>query len=165
MVSSPKTWQSLSTKADSVSTASNATTAVGARRPAASTPADRRSSASQAGSNFHSASFGTKYMLKNLDGAPSLRIRRNGDCIFWDGGCTVYSVRPRQCRTFPFWPENIDSRESWNAVKETCHGAGKGKAVPPRRDPLGAARPGDVVGWQRPPHPPSGHLVRWHSVF
>jgi len=28
------------------------------------------------------------------------------DCIFYDraaGGCSVYSARPRQCRTFPFW--------------------------------------------------------------
>ncbi len=67
------------------------------------------------------------YMLNDLDGAASLRIRRNGDCIFWNGGCTIYPVRPRQCRTFPFWPENLESPETWNAVKERCHGAGKGK--------------------------------------
>ncbi len=67
------------------------------------------------------------YMLNDLDGAASLRIRPNGDCIFWNGGCTIYPVRPRQCRTFPFWPENLESPETWNAVMERCHGAGKGK--------------------------------------
>lgn len=28
------------------------------------------------------------------------------DCIFYDrkiGGCSVYTARPQQCRTFPFW--------------------------------------------------------------
>src|SRR4051812_23990582 len=35
----------------------------------------------------------------------SLRERSNGDCVFWDRsrGCTVYPVRPAQCRTWPFW--------------------------------------------------------------
>ena len=71
--------------------------------------------------------FRRRYMLKDLDGAPSLRIRRNGDCIFWDRGCTIYPVRPRQCRTFPFWPENLESPQAWAAATRTCHGAGKGK--------------------------------------
>lgn len=39
----------------------------------------------------------------------SIKERRVGpsyDCIFYDreqGGCSVYSARPMQCRTFPFW--------------------------------------------------------------
>ena len=65
--------------------------------------------------------------LRPLDGAPSLRIRDNGDCVFWDGGCTIYPVRPRQCRTFPFWPENLESPESWEEATKTCQGAGMGK--------------------------------------
>ncbi len=24
-------------------------------------------------------------------------------CIFFDKGCSIYEVRPKQCRTFPFW--------------------------------------------------------------
>ena len=32
-------------------------------------------------------------------------IKRDGEyqCIFFDKGCTIYPVRPRQCRDFPFW--------------------------------------------------------------
>jgi Fe-S-cluster containining protein len=71
--------------------------------------------------------FRSRYMVKDLDGAPSLRIRRSGDCIFWDQGCTIYPVRPRQCRTFPFWPENLESPQAWEEVRRTCHGAGKGR--------------------------------------
>src|SRR5258707_2398127 len=36
----------------------------------------------------------------------TLREKLHGDCVFYDregGGCSIYSVRPRQCRTWPFW--------------------------------------------------------------
>lgn len=39
-------------------------------------------------------------------------------------GCTVYDARPAQCRTFPFWPENLASRESWEReVVADCPGS------------------------------------------
>src|ERR1051325_11004616 len=39
----------------------------------------------------------------------SLREKANGDCVFYDrkAGCTIYPVRPRQCRTWPFWQSNV----------------------------------------------------------
>src|SRR5262249_8584025 len=41
----------------------------------------------------------------------TLRERPNGDCVFYDQqkGCTIYEVRPRQCRTWPFWESNLKS--------------------------------------------------------
>src|SRR5947207_15953509 len=35
----------------------------------------------------------------------TLREQANGDCVFYDReqGCTIYDIRPRQCRTWPFW--------------------------------------------------------------
>jgi hypothetical protein len=68
-----------------------------------------------------------RYVVKDPDGEVSLKMRANGDCIFWNEGCSIYSVRPRQCRTYPFWSENLESLEAWAEVKETCHGAGSGK--------------------------------------
>lgn len=48
-------------------------------------------------------------------------------CPFLDGTrCTVYPVRPAQCRTFPFWTENVRSRNSWNALKALCPGIDEG---------------------------------------
>ena len=59
----------------------------------------------------------------------SLIERPGGDCIFWDkaAGCTVYSARPVQCRTWPFWPENIATPEDWAHVMCVCPGSGRGR--------------------------------------
>jgi uncharacterized protein len=59
----------------------------------------------------------------------SLIERPGGDCIFWDGkaGCTVYAARPVQCRTWPFWPENVETEEDWVGVKQVCPGSGRGR--------------------------------------
>ena len=73
--------------------------------------------------------FNSTYVRKVADG-DSLREKRNGDCILLraDGsGCSVYSARPRQCRTFPFWPENVISRRAWEGLKRECPGIGKGR--------------------------------------
>ncbi len=62
----------------------------------------------------------------------SLRERANGDCVFYDQrkGCTVYPVRPRQCRTWPFWESNVVTPESWQRTCEICPGAGTGDLIP-----------------------------------
>jgi Fe-S-cluster containining protein len=40
--------------------------------------------------------------------------------------CSIYSVRPLQCRTWPFWNENLASPENWERGKRRCPGMGKG---------------------------------------
>ncbi len=49
------------------------------------------------------------------------------DCIFWDQGCTVYKVRPLQCRTYPFWPAILSSAENWDREAQDCPGINQGK--------------------------------------
>ena len=44
--------------------------------------------------------------------------------------CQVYDVRPRQCRTWPFWPSNLASPEAWVATGERCRGCNGGRLVP-----------------------------------
>ncbi len=44
------------------------------------------------------------------------------DCIFYDTGqkgCSIYVVRPAQCRQFPFWDEYKDKTD---AVRQECPG-------------------------------------------
>jgi Fe-S-cluster containining protein len=59
----------------------------------------------------------------------SLKEFSNGDCTFFDNQtrrCKVYPVRPRQCRTWPFWNSNLESPEAWRQVERVCPGAGCG---------------------------------------
>ena len=55
-------------------------------------------------------------------------IKKNGECIFLNKKkCTVYAARPTQCRTWPFWPENMKPKVWNNEVLNFCPGIGKGK--------------------------------------
>ncbi|HLN31227.1 MAG TPA: YkgJ family cysteine cluster protein [Gemmataceae bacterium] len=62
----------------------------------------------------------------------SLREMINGDCVFYDrqAGCTIYPVRPRQCRTWPFWESNVHAPEAWEATRAVCPGSGQGELIP-----------------------------------
>ena len=45
------------------------------------------------------------------------------DCIFLkDKKCQVYQARPKQCRTFPWWPEHLKSEENWKLAAQECEG-------------------------------------------
>ena len=67
-----------------------------------------------------------------VDGERSLREKANGDCIFYDKtvGCTIYEVRPAQCRTWPFWETNVRSPAAWQRTCEACPGSGQGDLIP-----------------------------------
>ena len=55
---------------------------------------------------------------------------KSEDCVFLQGTrCGAYEARPTQCRTWPFWPENM-SPKAWNTeVKSYCPGVGKGRVI------------------------------------
>ncbi len=54
-------------------------------------------------------------------------------CQFLDdsGRCTVYAVRPVQCRTWPFWDINLDRKVWTEEVNATCPGSREGGEVHP----------------------------------
>jgi len=74
--------------------------------------------------------FIDKYCKKvSVNGAVELSLieKPNFDCIFWnDGGCSVYEHRPYQCRSFPFWSENVSSKVRWQALRSYCPGIDRG---------------------------------------
>ena len=41
--------------------------------------------------------------------------------------CSIYSVRPAQCRTWPFWPANLQSPDAWARAGMRCVGINRGK--------------------------------------
>jgi len=60
------------------------------------------------------------------DGELILRVE-DPDCPFLDDArCSIYPVRPVQCRTFPFWSENLRSSRNWNKLAEFCPGIDTG---------------------------------------
>jgi len=56
----------------------------------------------------------------------SIREDETGRCIFYENGCAIYPVRPMQCRTFPFWVQNLRSIRDWRRVASGCPGIGRG---------------------------------------
>ncbi len=45
------------------------------------------------------------------------------DCIFLKNKkCQIYPVRPIQCRTFPWWPQNLKSKDDWQEAAKSCEG-------------------------------------------
>jgi Fe-S-cluster containining protein len=54
------------------------------------------------------------------------------DCIFLQNNqgakrCLIYPVRPSQCRSWPFWANNLTSADSWNRAAERCPGINRGR--------------------------------------
>ena len=74
--------------------------------------------------------FKKRFVTTDENDEVVLTLGPEGDCVFWRDGCTIYPARPRQCRTFPFWPENLESRESWESLKVFCHGIDQGRLYP-----------------------------------
>ena len=109
---------------------------------------------------------------RKIDGQFSLKERRGPggyDCVFLKyetdktnppggGGevthtrrfCSVYPVRPLQCRTWPFWKENLASKAAWDHAAHRCHGMNSGSRHFPR-ERIEALR--DSKDW--PENPPT----------
>ena len=104
--------------------------------------------------------FGRRY-LRRVGAQPSLVDAPSGDCVFWEEGrgCTIYPVRPSQCRTFPFWGRHIETPQAWEAVTRSCPGAGEGLRYDLVRIRRLAAGDGET-GERDPAQPPAGARAR-----
>ena len=73
-----------------------------------------------------------KYLKRIGKRATIIEEPINKDCIFLtnaDGqkGCAIYPVRPNQCRTWPFWSDNLASCNDWNRAAFKCAGINRGR--------------------------------------
>ena len=81
--------------------------------------------------NISRAWFRRRYLTRVDANTEGLRIA-HGQCVFLDDQrrCRIYSVRPVQCRTYPWWPEVVNSNTSWHAEARRCEGINRGGYVP-----------------------------------
>ncbi len=102
---------------------------------------------------------------RKSNGRFSLTERRtregNYDCIFLKEqpaaapgaaprkACSIYPVRPLQCRTWPFWSENLRDPQTWARSSKRCHGMNTGRKF--SLEQIEAIR--DAADW--PAHPPT----------
>ena len=74
------------------------------------------------------AAFEERYVYRT---AHQMRFRKPPDrqCPFLDQGCSIHPAKPTQCRTFPFWPELVESRKEWARTAKYCPGIGEGPLI------------------------------------
>lgn len=65
-----------------------------------------------------------KQYLRKVNGSYSLKERpKTYDCVFLEGNaCSIYELRPKQCRTFPWWVQNLQTPEDWESAAKRCEG-------------------------------------------
>jgi Fe-S-cluster containining protein len=70
----------------------------------------------------------TRTYVRKIGDRYSLMEKFNYDCTFFTRdphgktGCAIYPVRPMQCRTWPFWDENLKSPAAWKRASHKCPG-------------------------------------------
>jgi Fe-S-cluster containining protein len=67
--------------------------------------------------------FGRRYLRRIGDRYALLEAPISGDCVFLaEGRCAVYEARPKQCRSYPWWSENLASADAWQRTARACEG-------------------------------------------
>eukprot|EP00535_Pseudo-nitzschia_heimii_P000876 CAMPEP_0197186610 /NCGR_PEP_ID=MMETSP1423-20130617/14260_1 /TAXON_ID=476441 /ORGANISM="Pseudo-nitzschia heimii, Strain UNC1101" /LENGTH=260 /DNA_ID=CAMNT_0042637975 /DNA_START=107 /DNA_END=885 /DNA_ORIENTATION=+ len=60
-------------------------------------------------------------LLQNIE---AINTKKSAACIFLDNEtnqCEIYSARPIQCSTYPFWSNILESEKNWNAEVRRKH--------------------------------------------
>ena len=85
--------------------------------------------------------FRRHYLTRVDDATLGLRIS-GGHCVFLqdNGRCRIYPVRPTQCRTYPWWPEVVNSKTSWQEEARRCEGINRGQVIPLKKIVAGLKR-------------------------
>ena len=69
----------------------------------------------------------TRRHVRRVGNDYSVIEKTNHDCIFLHRAgdkatCSIYPVRPTQCRTWPFWNMNLKSPDAWSLASCRCPG-------------------------------------------
>lgn len=69
----------------------------------------------------------TRKFVRQIGQRYALLEKPDYDCVFLvreggKAGCGVYDARPTQCRTWPFWNDNLKSQKTWKNASAHCPG-------------------------------------------
>ncbi|MDC1143034.1 YkgJ family cysteine cluster protein, partial [Planctomycetota bacterium] len=77
----------------------------------------------------------TRKYIRQINWSFSLIETPSHDCVFLgESGCTVYDARPGQCRTYPFWAENVETPKAWRKEAALCPGINDDAPVIPAHE-------------------------------
>jgi Fe-S-cluster containining protein len=70
--------------------------------------------------------FRARFTKKLTHGVVLIFVK--GHCVFFEEktGCKVHAAKPRQCSTWPYWPDNIKDGRFTPAVLKICKGCSHG---------------------------------------
>ena len=90
------------------------------------------------------------FLTEGATGGPKRRELAAGEAIpMKKRGCSIYPVRPLQCRTWPFWQSLLASEEMWKGASRRCPGLDRGSRLF-NREQIETLR--DATDWpQNPP--------------
>lgn len=67
--------------------------------------------------------------LVELEEGWAIEVEAGEACPFLlDDACTIQPAKPKQCRTYPFWPEISRDWKTWLFEAAHCPGIGQGRA-------------------------------------
>jgi len=75
--------------------------------------------------------FKRRYLKKLPQEDWVLAVNNDETCIFLDKEkrCAIYSARPQQCSSYPYWPEVVLRKRDWLRESKRCEGPGRGKLL------------------------------------
>jgi len=75
--------------------------------------------------------FTEKFLVELDNLEQGIRINQQGRCVFLqkNNRCAIYQVRPRQCQTYPYWPEIMATQSGWDNESYRCEGINTGDVV------------------------------------
>lgn len=78
--------------------------------------------------NLGLTEFTLKYCTRYDESTYYLKAKNRETCVFLENNkCSVYEGRPTQCRTWPFWPENMNAKVWKKEIATFCPGINKGE--------------------------------------
>ena len=75
------------------------------------------------------AEFKSTYLIRE-NGDWVLEVEDDQPCTFLTReGCSIHPAKPKQCRAFPFWKENLEDKNTWRLLGGFCPGIDRGPMV------------------------------------